>query len=122
MRAAVIYENGGPGVLRFEEVPEPECPDGCVIVDAEAISIEGGDLLARAVGNLVSNAIKYSPAGTEVTVAVRAEPGGVAIEVGPWRTTLQRDGHGSRTAVLHFLLQSLELGKATVEDAPMRSH
>ena len=33
------------------------------------------------VENLVSNAIKYSPAGTEVTVSVRAEPGGVAIEV-----------------------------------------
>ncbi len=48
MRAAVIYENGAPEVLRYEEVPEPECPDGCVVVDAEAISIEGGDLLARA--------------------------------------------------------------------------
>lgn len=48
MKAAVIHENGGPEVLRYEEVPEPECPDGCVVVDAEAISIEGGDLLARA--------------------------------------------------------------------------
>jgi NADPH2:quinone reductase len=48
MKAAVIYENGPPEVLRYEEVPEPECPDGCVVVDAEAISIEGGDLLARA--------------------------------------------------------------------------
>jgi NADPH:quinone reductase len=48
MKAAVIYENGSPEVLRYEEVPEPECPEGCVVVDAEAISIEGGDLLARA--------------------------------------------------------------------------
>ncbi len=48
--AAVIYENGDPGVLRYEDVPEPECPDGFVVVDAEAISIEGGDLLARATG------------------------------------------------------------------------
>jgi len=48
MKAAVIYENGGPDVLRYEDVPDPECPDGCVIVDVEAISIEGGDLLARA--------------------------------------------------------------------------
>jgi two-component system phosphate regulon sensor histidine kinase PhoR len=39
------------------------------------------DLLARAVGNLVSNAIKYSPAGTEITVRVRADAGGVAVEV-----------------------------------------
>jgi PAS domain S-box-containing protein len=39
------------------------------------------DLLSRAVGNLVSNAIKYSPADTEVTIAVRPDQGGVAIEV-----------------------------------------
>ncbi len=50
MKAAVIYENGPPEVLRYEEVPDPDCPDGCVVVDAEAISIEGGDLLARAGG------------------------------------------------------------------------
>jgi NADPH:quinone reductase len=31
MKAAVIYENGGPAVLRYEDVPEPECPDGCVL-------------------------------------------------------------------------------------------
>ena len=45
MKAAVIYENGGPDVLRYEDVPDPECPDGCVVIDVEAISIEGGDLL-----------------------------------------------------------------------------
>jgi len=39
------------------------------------------DLLARAVSNLVSNAIKYSPAGTDVTVSVRAESNGVCVEV-----------------------------------------
>ena len=48
MKAAVIYENGPPDVLRYEDVPDPECPDGCVLIDVEAISIEGGDLLARA--------------------------------------------------------------------------
>src|SRR3954470_4654523 len=47
MKAAVIYENGGPEVLRYEDVPDPECPERCVLIDVEAISIEGGDLLAR---------------------------------------------------------------------------
>ena len=28
MKAAVIYENGGPEVLCYEEVPDPGCPDG----------------------------------------------------------------------------------------------
>jgi signal transduction histidine kinase len=32
-------------------------------------------------GNLVSNAVKYSPDGAEVTITVRAEPGWVAVDV-----------------------------------------
>src|SRR6185295_4907193 len=48
MKAAVNYEGGGPEVLAYEDLPDPECPEGCVVIDVEAISIEGGDLLARA--------------------------------------------------------------------------
>jgi NADPH2:quinone reductase len=66
MNAAVIYENGPPDVLRYEDVAEPECPDGCVVVDAEAISIEGGDLLARAASPppSVPHVVGYLSAGT----------------------------------------------------------
>jgi len=39
------------------------------------------DLLSRAVENLVSNAIKYSPDGTEVAISARAEEDFIAIEV-----------------------------------------
>jgi PAS domain S-box-containing protein len=39
------------------------------------------DLLSRAVENLISNAIKYSPSSTEVTVAARAEDDFLVIEV-----------------------------------------
>jgi len=39
------------------------------------------DLLARAVQNLVSNAIKYSPPGTEVTVSAAGDEAAVSIEV-----------------------------------------
>jgi NADPH2:quinone reductase len=79
MKAAVIYENGGPGVLRYQEVPDPGCPDGCVVVDAEAISIEGGDLLARAAGQLpaVPHIVGYLSAGTVSEVA--AGVGGRAV-------------------------------------------
>jgi NADPH2:quinone reductase len=66
MKAAVIYENGRHHVLRYEEVPDPTCPDGCVVVDAAAISLEGGDLLARAAGQLpaVPHVVGYLSAGT----------------------------------------------------------
>src|SRR5680860_83303 len=68
MKAAVIYENGGPEVLRYEEVPDPSCPAGCVVVAAEAISIEGGDVLARASSPPAHtpHVIGYLSAGTVV--------------------------------------------------------
>ena len=75
MKAAVIYENGSPGVLSYREVPDPECPDGFVVVDAEAISLEGGDLLARAAGQLpaVPHVVGYLSAGTVTEVTTGAE-------------------------------------------------
>jgi NADPH2:quinone reductase len=83
MKAAVIYENGGPEVLRYEEVPEPECPGGCVVVDAEAISIEGGDLLARAGGELpgAPHTVGYLSAGTVSQVGAGVEGRAVADRV-----------------------------------------
>jgi NADPH:quinone reductase len=52
MRAAVIYENGGPDVLRYEEAPDPRCAGDGVVIDVEATSIEGGDLIHRAMSPL----------------------------------------------------------------------
>ena len=75
MKAAVIYENGGPDVLRYEDVPDPDCPDGCVLIDVEAISIEGGDLLARAGASPpeVPYIVGYLSAGTVIEVGAGVE-------------------------------------------------
>src|SRR3954452_2971944 len=83
VKAAVIYENGGPDVLRYEDVPDPECPDGCVLIDAEAISIEGGDLLARAGGDLprVPHVVGYLSAGTIAEVGAGVEDRAVGDRV-----------------------------------------
>lgn len=44
--------------------------------------IEGNqNLLSQALANLVDNAIKYSPAGTHITVAVSHSPEGIALSV-----------------------------------------
>jgi NADPH2:quinone reductase len=70
VKAAVYYENGGPEVLRYEDVPDPVCaPDG-VLVQVEAISIEGGDTLNRAGGPLFGSPhiVGYQCAGTIVQV------------------------------------------------------
>jgi NADPH2:quinone reductase len=98
MKAAVIYENGPPEVLRYEEVPDPECPDGCVVVDAEAISIEGGDLLARAASPppTVPWIVGYLSAGTVSEVATGVD----APSVGDRVVALNAVGsHAERRAV-----------------------
>jgi signal transduction histidine kinase len=52
-----------------------ECEPSLPVVDADP------DALERVLTNLISNAIKYSPAGSVVHVAARALAGAVAIEV-----------------------------------------
>jgi len=47
MKAAVYYQNGGPEVLKYEDVPDPECHPKGVVIRVEAVSIEGGDTLNR---------------------------------------------------------------------------
>ncbi len=70
MKAAVYYENGGPEVLRYEEVPDPVCRPSGVIIRVEAISIEGGDTLNRARGALAHrpHIVGYQAAGEIVAV------------------------------------------------------
>jgi NADPH2:quinone reductase len=66
MKAAVYYENGGPEVFRIEEVPDPEVHPRGIVIDVEAISIEGGDLLHRAGTPLPSapHIVGYQAGGT----------------------------------------------------------
>ncbi|MBC2669007.1 zinc-binding alcohol dehydrogenase family protein [Novosphingobium piscinae] len=47
MRAAVYRRNGGPEVFELVDLPSPDPGPGEVLVDVAAISIEGGDILAR---------------------------------------------------------------------------
>jgi NADPH:quinone reductase len=65
MKAAVYYETGAPGVLRYEDVPDPVCGPGSVLVEVEAVSIEGGDVLNRAGGAMTStpHIVGYQCAG-----------------------------------------------------------
>src|SRR5690242_1847389 len=98
MKAAVIYENGGPEVLRYEDITDPECPEGCVSIDVEAISIEGGDLLARAGSPPPSapHVVGYLAAGTVTEVGAGVEQPSVGDRV----VTMNAAGsHGSKRVV-----------------------
>src|SRR5258706_276165 len=66
MKAAVYYETGAPDVLRYEDVADPQVYPGGVVIDVEAISIEGGDTLNRAGGEMTGkpHIVGYQCAGT----------------------------------------------------------
>ena len=66
MKAAVYYETGGPEVFRYEELPDPPCHPRGLVIDVESISIEGGDVLHRAGGEMTGrpHIVGYQCAGT----------------------------------------------------------
>jgi len=70
MKAAVYYANGGPEVLVLEDVADPVAGPGEVLIDVEAVSIEGGDTLNRLGGDLVTtpHIVGYQAAGTITSV------------------------------------------------------
>lgn len=79
MRAAVLYANGGPEVLTYEDVPDPEPAAHEVLIDVRAIGIQGGDLLARARSPLPASPhiVGYQAAG--VVAEVGADVDGLMV-------------------------------------------
>jgi NADPH2:quinone reductase len=95
MKAAVYYETGPPSVFRYEDVPDPKAGPGDVLVDVEAISIEGGDTLNRAGGEMASSPhiVGYQCAGTiaEVGADVKdREPGQRVVCTMLWGSHAER--------------------------------
>jgi NADPH2:quinone reductase len=66
VKAAVYDRTGPPDVLRYEDVPDPAVRPGGVLVEVEAVSIEGGDTLNRLGGGppRTPHIVGYQCAGT----------------------------------------------------------
>ena len=98
MKAAVYEHTGPPDVLRYRDVPDPVCPSDGVVVEVEAISIEGGDLGNRARGELASvpHIVGYQCAGRirEVGPDVRERTLGERVVV-----MMMHGSHAERVAV-----------------------
>jgi NADPH2:quinone reductase len=80
VKAAVYYENGGPDVLRYEDVADPVLRPKGVLIEVEAVSIEGGDTLNRLGGALATtpHIVGYQCGGTIRAVGAEVsdrEPG-----------------------------------------------
>ena len=87
MKAAVYYETGGPDVFRYEDVPDPTCGPGDVLLRVEAVSVEGGDTLNRLGGDLttVPHVVGYQCAGRVLEVGDGVDdlvPGDRVVTVG----------------------------------------
>jgi NADPH2:quinone reductase len=80
VKAAVYYENGGPDVFKYEDVPDPDCHRKGIVIRVEAVSIEGGDTLNRFRGQLVTkpHIVGYQAAGEVVAVGEEVD----SIKVG----------------------------------------
>jgi NADPH2:quinone reductase len=83
VKAAVYYQTGPPDVFRYEDVPDPACGPGSVLIDIAAISIEGGDIGNRKGGALASepHIVGYQCAGTIREVGENVEDRAVGQRV-----------------------------------------
>ncbi|MEA3076691.1 MAG: NADPH:quinone reductase [Actinomycetota bacterium] len=70
MKAAAYHHTGPPSVLEYLDVPDPVVRPRDVLIQVEAISIEGGDTLNRLGGAMSSDPhiVGYQCAGTIVEV------------------------------------------------------
>jgi NADPH2:quinone reductase len=68
VKAAAYHRTGPPEVLEYLDVPDPVCRPGHVLIQVEAISIEGGDTLNRLGGAMAGHPhiVGYQCAGTVV--------------------------------------------------------
>ncbi len=114
MKAAVYYETGGPDVFRYEEVPDPVPGAGEVLVQVEAVSIEGGDTLNRLGGELshTPHIVGYQCAGTVVSVGDST----TGFAVGDRVVTVGVDGsHAELRAVGEAFCWAIPAGLSTEE-------
>src|SRR5215218_9428617 len=117
MKAAVYYETGPRSVFRYEDVPDPVCGPGDVLVDVEAVSIEGGDTLHRAGGEMATSphVVGYQCAGTIAEVGADVhdrQPGQRVVCTMLWGSHAERVATPSIvTWVVPDGLDTIELAK-----------
>lgn len=115
MKAAVYYVNGAPDVFKYEDVPDPVAGPDQLVIDVEAVSIEGGDLLYRwgAAPPTRPYIVGYAAAGriSEVGSHVRG------FEVGQRVTTTGMNGSHAQRRSVHWRAAHAVPDALTIEAA-----
>jgi NADPH2:quinone reductase len=116
MKAAVYYETGSPDVFRYEDVPSPQPGVGEILINVDAVSIEGGDTLNRLGGEMTGSPhiVGYQAAGTIVALGEGADQ----FSVGDRVVTVGLNGsHAEQRAVPQSFAWPLPDGLDTVRGA-----
>jgi len=116
VKAAVYDTPGGPEVFRYEDVPDPELTADGVLIRVEAISVEGGDTLHRARGEVSSapHIVGYQAAGTVLAVGDQV----TGFHEGDRVVTVGTDGsHAELRAVPERFCWTIPAGLSTDEAA-----
>jgi NADPH:quinone reductase len=98
VKAAAYTKTGGPEVLEYVDVPDPDIRPNGVLITVEAVSVQGGDLLHRAGGAMASSphVVGYQAAGRVREVG----PDVAELEVGqPVVATMAYGSHAELVSV-----------------------
>jgi NADPH2:quinone reductase len=103
MKAAVYHQTGGPEVLKYEDVPDPELHRKGIIIRVEAIAVEGGDTLNRQQGQMPAtpHIVGYQAAGEVIAVGEEVQDLKVGQKVattGNWGSHAELRAVPARTA------------------------
>lgn len=111
MHAIVVTEPGGPEVMRWDEVPDPQPREHEVVVDVVAVGVNRADLLQRA-GHYPPPEDASALLGLECTGRVAAVgPAASGFEVGdPVAALLTGGGYAEQVAVPAGQLMPLPAG------------
>ena len=100
MKAAVYFANGPPDVFQYADVPDPVCGADQLLIDVEAISVEGGDLLFRwgATPPVRPYIVGYAAAGCVREVGANVS----GFAVGQRVTTMGANGSYAERRAVHW--------------------
>jgi NADPH:quinone reductase-like Zn-dependent oxidoreductase len=91
VKAAYYSENGGPDVLRYGDVPDPEIGPNDVLIRVQAVSVEGGDVLHR---RMVPPSSQFHVGGYQAGGVVEAV-GGDVTTIRPGQRVAAHNDRGS---------------------------
>ncbi|MFT7130201.1 MAG: NADPH2:quinone reductase [Gammaproteobacteria bacterium] len=100
MKAAVYYKNGGPDVLKYEDVADPIIKPKDILIQVKCVSIEGGDTLNRLGGPLRTHphVVGYQAAGEIIQLGSEV----TGHSLGDRVTTVMGDGSHAELRAVHM--------------------